>query len=387
MNFWKRNRKLQPAPTAVQVQTAGTRWCESPLESLGFYRETGVQERRLYRTLRDAIPVIDAAIYKLVRLLGEFEVQCEDLSAQQELRCFLENVQVNGCQTGIDAFLSCYFSQLLTYGTAVGEMVLTASGMEIGALYNADLDTLEFRRGDSPLDWRLCRKTEKEIHPISYPELIVTSALNPPHGNAYGVSILHGLPFVSNILMKIYHTIGVNWERVGNVRFAVTYQPTGDSVDRANAREHAQQMAEAWTQAMQPGNQVSDFVAVGDVNVKVIGADNQILDSNIPVHQMMEQIVAKLGVPPFLLGFSWSSTERMSSQQADILTSEMDSYRRLLTPTIQKICSTWLKLHGYAPNCTVEWDEITLQDAVDLAEARLKNAQAAQIEQTLVREE
>lgn len=243
MNFWKRNRKLQPAPTAVQVQTAGTRWCESPLESLSFYRETGVQERRLYRTLRDAIPVIDAAIYKLVRLLGEFEVQCEDLSAQQELRCFLENVQVNGCQTGIDAFLSCYFSQLLTYGTAVGEMVLTASGMEIGALYNADLDTLEFRRGDSPLDWRLCRKTEKEIQPISYPELIVTSALNPPHGNAYGVSILHGLPFVSNILMKIYHTIGVNWERVGNVRFAVTYQPTGDSVDRANAREHAQQIS------------------------------------------------------------------------------------------------------------------------------------------------
>ena len=109
---------------------------------------------------------------------------------------------------------------------------------------------------------------------------------------------------------------------------------------------------------MQPSNQVSDFVAVGDVNVKVIGADNQILDSNIPVRQMLEQIVAKLGIPPFLLGFSWSSTERMSSQQADILTSEMDSYRRLLTPAIRKICRMWLLLNGYRDGVEICWQEI-----------------------------
>ena len=32
--------------------------------------------------------------------------------------------------------------------------------------------------------------------------------------------------------------------------------------------------------------------------------------------QMLEQLVAKTGLPPFLLGLSWSSTERMSAQQA-----------------------------------------------------------------------
>ena len=44
---------------------------------------------------------------------------------------------------------------------------------------------------------------------------------------------------------------------------------------------------------------VKDFVAVGDVDIKVIGADNQIPDSEIPVREMLEQIVAKLGIPPF----------------------------------------------------------------------------------------
>ena len=92
---------------------------------------------------------------------------------------------------------------------------------------------------------------------------------------------------------------------------------------------------------------ISDFVAVGDVGIKVIGADNQILDSEVPVRQMMEQIITRLGLPPFILGLSWSSTERMSSQQADVLTKEMEAYRMLLNPSIEKICSLWLTLHGY----------------------------------------
>lgn len=207
--------------------------------------------------------------------------------------------------------------------------------------------------------------------------------MNPEPGQAQGVSVLRGLPFVSGILVKIYHTIGVNWERVGNVRFAVTYKPTSDASDRAYAKDRAQQIASEWSRAMQEGEGVSDFVAVGDVNIKVIGADNQILNSEVPVRQMLEEIVAKLGIPPFLLGLSWSSTERMSSQQADILTSELEAYRRLLNPVISKICSMWLRLNGYDSRHNIVWNNITLQDEVDLAKARLTNAQAAQIEQTL----
>lgn len=66
----------------------------------------------------------------------------------------------------------------------------------------------------------------------------------------------------------------------------------------------------------------------------VIGADNQIIDTQVPVRQMLEQIVAKLGLPPFILGLSWSTTERMSQQQAEILASELESYRELLNSVI-----------------------------------------------------
>ncbi len=191
--------------------------------------------------------------------------------------------------------------------------------------------------------------------------------------------MLKGLPFVSCVLMKIFGTIGTNWERVGNVRFAVTYKPQNDAIDRAYAKDRALQVAKEWGETMQTGGCVKDFVAVGDVQIKVIGADNQILDSDVPVRQMLEQIVAKTGLPPFMLGLSWSSTERMSSQQADALTSELEAYRRILTPVILQICGIFLRFNGFVADAQLLWSDITLQDRVEESRAVLFEAQASKL--------
>ena len=209
--------------------------------------------------------------------------------------------------------------------------------------------------------------------------MCLLSVLNPEPGALTGNSMLKGLPFVSSVLLRIFESIGANWERVGNLRFAVTYNPKNDAVDRAYAKDRALQVAKEWGEAMQSGSEIRDFVAVGDVQIKVIGADNQILDSEVPVRQMLEQIVAKTGLPPFMLGLSWSSTERMSSQQADVLTSELEAYRQLLTPVIKKICTVFLRGNGYHCGVKVVWDDITLQDEVEQSRAQLYRAQAEKI--------
>jgi hypothetical protein len=186
------------------------------------------------------------------------------------------------------------------------------------------------------------------------------------------------------VLNRIYETIGQNFDRAGNVRYAVTYKPSNEN-DSAFARERAIEIARQWSDGMassKAGN-VKDFVAVGDVGIKVIGADGVILDTEIPVRQLLEQMIAKLSIPPFLLGLSWSSTERMSSQQADILTSEIDYYRRLLEQVILKIVRMHLALCGTDEQVKIEWDNVNLQDEESLARARLYNAQAMQIERDL----
>lgn len=360
------------------VQTAESRYRRHPFGVLSDYSADCVQYR-LFETLRESVPLIDGALDKIVRLTGDFEVKCKSRVAQSALRQFLKNVKVGANGRGIACFINSYLNQLLTYGTAVGEIVPYSDKSGIAALYNASLDSVELKCGDSPLDLLICsRSGVGEAVPVKNPSLILHTALNPAPGKAYGRSILRGLPFVSDILLKIFNSIGENWERVGNIRFAVSC-----SSDGANAKERAQQIARQWSLAMSDKEQTRDFVSVGDVSIKVIGADNQILDSEVPVRQLLEQIVAKLSVPPFLLGLSWSSTERMASQQCDILTSELEWYRALITPVIDKICRTFLRMSGFEDSVEIEWSNINLQDETELAQARLWRAQALEIEQRI----
>lgn len=336
----------------------------------------GAGERELYRALRENVPIIDAAVYKLRRLIGEFKAVCRDPEAQAGLDDFLAGVQVNAAGAGIHEFLGIYLEELITYGTAVGEMVV--AGGQLAALYNAGLRDLELE-ADGALGVKVAVLEPEGRRACRYPELLLLSALNPAAGSPWGTSLLRGLPFVSGVLLQIYQTIGVNWERMGNVRFAVTCRPEGGM---GAAAERARQMAAEWKNVM-TSRSPKDFVAVGDISIQAIGADNQILESEVPVRQMLEQIVAKLGLPPFLLGLSWSSTERMSSQQADVLTSELEAYRRILTPVARKICRTWLALEGYDPGCEIQWEEITMQDEVDHANARYAAARARRLEAEL----
>ncbi|MBQ8860005.1 MAG: serine/threonine protein phosphatase [Ruminococcus sp.] len=353
-----------------------------PFMELENYNPFQRKQNELYSSLREAVPIIDAAINKLIRLIGTFKVVCDDKNATKKLNGFLKNVKVNCGSVGINQFISNYFDSLLTYGTAVGEIVLSKDKDTVNALYNASLDDLKLEVGDSPLSMNVfVRNLDSSYKKVEHKELICVSLLNPEDSKPVGRSILKGLPFVSTILLKIFNTIGVNFERVGNVRFAVTYNPKEGS--NFNTKQRVEEIASQWSKAMRDKTQVSDFVSVGDVSVKVIGADNQVLSCDIEIKHLLEQIISKLSIPPFLLGLSWSSTERMSSQQADILTSELEYYRSLLNPVIEKICRYYLRLEGLNDNFDIVWSDITLQDEVELSRARLYNAQALQIESTL----
>ena len=364
------------------VQTASGRSDSTPFGLIMNCRLPSF-EKSLYRSLREAIPVIDAAIYKTVRLVGGFKVYCSK-NAQSELDDFMKNVKVNGISNGIDSFLSIYLEQLLTYGTAVGEIVMGYDG-GIAALYNSSLDDVDLSCGENPLDVRISVIDQYGTkRPVKHPELILCSAVMPEPGKIYGTSILKGLPFVSDILLKIFNALGTNWDRIGNVRFAVTYKPSEN--DRNYTKERAVQIASEWSKAMK-SREVRDFVSVGDVSIKAIGADNIIPDSQIPVRQIMEQIIAKLSLPPFLLGLTWSTTERMSSQQADMLTSELEYYRKVLNTVIRKICAVYLRQRGFDDHMEIIWENINLQDETELAKARLYNARAEEIEKRLGKKE
>lgn len=377
-------KKHPPAPVpAGRVQT---RPASNPFGILDSYAPLQTPETRLYSAMREAVPVIDTALYKIARLIGGFRLRCKDRGAQRLLDEFARGVRVGANGLGLETFVCSYLDSLLLYGNAVGEIVLSRDKRQVAGLYNSPFDNISVRAGENPMEAVICRIDERgQAVPAAMPQLILFTALNPPPGQARGESLLKSLPFVSSVLLKIYNAIGQNFDRVGNLRFAVTYKPSGDGLDRAYAKERAMQIAKEWSEGMAASRSgdIRDFIAVGDVDIKVIGADNQMIDCNVPARQMLEQIVAKLSIPPFMLGLSWSTTERMSQQQADILSSELGYYRRLLNPVIERIAAVFLRMNGYSCAPWVEWDVLSFTDEIQAAQARLYNAQAAQIEQQL----
>lgn len=341
----------------------------------------GESERELYGVLREQVPIVDACIGKIIRLVGGFKPVALDPDFQPQLDWFAQNVKVGSSGQSLNTFIDCYLDSLITYGCALAEVVYDKSRRNIAGVYVAPVKKLDIREGKKPFTRDYFVGRGSNAVKIRHTENLMFTALSPTAENPMGVSVLRGLPALSKILLRIYESIGQNFDRVGSVRYAVTYKPSSDS-DKAFARERAMQIAREWSNGMQmaKNGELRDFVAVGDVGIKVIGADNQILDTEVPVRQLLEQLIAKLGIPPFLLGLSWSTSERMSVQQCDILTTELEYYRRLLEPAIKQLCNSYLRLIGCADGVTVEWDDIDLMDTEALSKARLNNAQAHTIE-------
>ena len=138
----RNNRKKKGDMTAVCQLRSGN---AHPFGAIRGFTPLGGGEERVYRQMREAIPVLDAAVAKLVRLSGGFSVKCRSAEAQKALETFLKNVPCGRGQVGIDSFLGAYVDSLLTYGRAIGEMVV--SGGKLRAVCWGDVTTLEMQEG------------------------------------------------------------------------------------------------------------------------------------------------------------------------------------------------------------------------------------------------
>ncbi len=213
----KRKKKAAPAVAAVcQLRSGDTH----PFGAMRSFTPLGGGEERIYREMRESIPVLDAAVGKMVRLCGGFQAVCRDPAAQRRLNDFLQMVPCGRGQMGIESFLSGYLDSLLTYGRAVGELVV--SGGHLRAVCWGDVTALEVQEGKNALDYVLWGMDEQgRMRPLPYPHLLLFTTMNPEPAHPYGVSMFRGMPFLAEILLKIYHTMGVNYEPAANVRYSV----------------------------------------------------------------------------------------------------------------------------------------------------------------------
>ena len=105
MKIWKRRAAGQETAAGPVQLRGGER---HPFVLLDGYVPLHEPAFGLYRAIREAVPVVDAAVLKLVRLAGGVHVTCADKGLEKRLAEFLRTVPVGWNQVGLQAFLDSY---------------------------------------------------------------------------------------------------------------------------------------------------------------------------------------------------------------------------------------------------------------------------------------
>jgi hypothetical protein len=341
----------------------------------------------IYRALREGVPVIDAAIRELKRLVGTFEIEAEE-QTKAEIASLLANIPILGTrQTGFQNFLSLHLDSLLLFGKAAAEIVLTNDRDGIYGLKPIPAETLRLVAGENG-QLRIAQQQPQGL--VALPDdLVFYNVLSPQDNRPHGTSLLASLAFVADIWLKMAWSLGKTWERFGTPTFHVNWLPDDNFRDPSGSQTQRilDQVESQFVDAMESRRDLSstkDFFSAGQVKVEVIGAQGLALDFQIPHRAIMEQIVSVTGLPPWWLGFSWSTTERLSQHQADKIVGNIKSWREELTPDILHLINLHLLLRlgvraSQAPSLKpqawqLRWQEVSLLDRADSALADWREA-------------
>ncbi|WP_309479161.1 hypothetical protein [Brevibacillus agri] len=378
MGFWsslfRRNKSSAPH-SGFQTRSGATH----PFSSFANYVPNQVNVK-LYKEMREALPILDVGIQNLRRLIGTpvVRVGAPNSRRQKEWDGWRRRVKVGKTGKGLSTFVSQYTDALIQNGYSAAEILPVLGKTDIYALIPIDSEIVTVKDTPDPTDLVLAERRPMEPEPVPYPipEWIIYSAYEASPKNPYGRGLLTGLPFLTDIMARIFHATGQNWERFGDLKYNVDIT-LPDGVDPETAKKFIAMTEKSWSAAMKKTRQgkVQDFIGT-NVKVSVIGADAEQLEMEVPVRTILEQVVAKTGLPPFVFGFSWSSRETMTKAQSDILTSLIDDWREMIQPAVEQIVEWWCRFRGYPVDYVIEWPEASLQDIEGMANAELTKARA-----------
>ncbi len=129
--------------------------------------------------------------------------------------------------------------------------------------------------------------------------------------------------------------------------------------------------------------QSADFVHAidkdSDIKIDIIGSDGQELSLETPARHVLEQIVSKTGLPPWMLGMHWSTTERLAEFESEMVLADVATRQGAKLPPLNRVVSTMLRMRGRTwkkGDWQLKFNQVNLHDIEKQARARFLNAQA-----------
>lgn len=353
-----------------------------------FFRIPEVQNLRIYGQLRELIPLLDVAVQKLIQFVGVPCIEADD-ALKTELEAWLTGVQVNREQYGFSNWLKIWLGDMLTYGRAHTEIVFDSQQRDVHGLVELSTPTIHIRPNVDGYNLDFVQDGLFAAQPTLLPAERLLNGFHDVRGDdPYGRSLLYSLPFVGEIWIAAARSVGQNWDRIGTPSFQVhtAFPAAFDDPQGTESNAVVSGIQGNWEAAMnsRKDGKVRDFFskssADGDVRVTLLGPDGQVLPFETDSRTLMEQITAKTGLPPFMFGLQWATTERLSEQQAKLLSALICWLREETTAPITRLLELRQALVGSKGKWALEWPELSLVDQMETAKAEFMDAQADQVE-------
>lgn len=334
--------------------------------------------------LRRTVPVVDRSLAVLVGLVGKLAIEGSK-NATDEVETFFRRVRVNQHQRGFQEWLAGQVDSMLHYGKGVGEIVPNRSRTELFALTNIDPRSIIYRVTNDPLVLDVLQREawNAELVELNAKALVVST--NGAHvDRPHGVSLFRSVPFVAQCVRLVENATAQQWKRVGAPPYHLNWEPPPTFSDPQGtlARSVREALKEEWDGVMgakdPETNTVVDFITSGKITVTTIGADGQPASLVEPARHFLEQLVAVTGLPPWMLGFNWSNTQQLATEQKEVLIAHIEAIRRQVFPACEEIVDARMRLAGKSGRYTLEWSKITLHDQIEQARAKSYEAQAEQ---------
>jgi hypothetical protein len=333
----------------------------------------------LYERLKESVPLIDAAIVHITELVGTPCIEAED-DVKQEIDDWLwQRLRVNQVQVGLGNFISTWLDDMLTYGRSHAEIVLTNRRDDIYGLFELHPGTIAFKQtGDG---YTVDTVQLGRPQPLIFPAWKIMNAVNRVRtDDPNGTSLMWGLSIVAECYVAMVRSQQGLYTRFGDPSYHVNVEPP-DGLNDPNGAIMGRLIGTTRTSFMdaiaaRKNGTTKDFFSGGKVTVSVIGAAGEELQFSQSAVEIVDQIVAKTGLPPMIFGLSRATTERMSTVQSSLLAEMVDRLQQTIEPEIRRLITLRQALRGDTRDWNLKWDSANLQDRLQDAQADMQEEQA-----------
>lgn len=383
--------------------------------------EPRIVNPRLYEAIRESIGPIDSAIDWLVIFDGILRIEGRNQKLVNEIQAWADTVPVNAVSpdgsplaVGLQSFYTQQSNEMYEQGFNVGQWVESADGRDVVQLKVADSKGVFFMRTDAGMQtWyrrprpiptrtdgyanieRILRNNllqdltgflQHNDYKLVDPRRLVYCVYNPENASPYGAGVIRGLEFVSRVLLTMHNALGQSWSRFGDPSFHVNYKTNNKKLEGDALESRRSKIAKDFANtlnAKRQGNSADFVTAVAgadDIVVNVIGSNNQELQIEMPSRHIIENIISKTHLPAWLLGFHFSTAERLAQKQCDLLLQDARTRFIQRKPGLVRVVEAMLRARGrtWKPG---DWDiaqELpNISDVIANAQADFYSAQAS----------